>query len=712
MLNSILLSVSADSTFYEKWSDILTNKGIFNDGLRIFLWGLAKVFAWICDACEKLLIMANKAIGFIYSDKVVEFISQWRFIIIGILIIAVLFFGINMIVNKKQDRSKLLQNFAIAACVLIGLSSFIPTLGKNTANWSKSLISSNSSSSAEIIKGAVIDLYYLDANNFSNSAAKTKNKISSKRIMNIDPTEAITSSDDVSNPKVFSYRLSYDKDGKPVLDEIDDSGFSWNNDPYYRYSIDFTTIYITLFATAIVMIFTAFKVVKIVFDIIVHQILAVVLAAGDWASGQKLKEVIKSLFALFFSVFMCSVMMKLYFLFSAWTSSNIDSGVARALLLVFAAFAVIDGPNIVEKIFGIDAGLASTFRSVSTLFFATSGMTRLTHGLTHGASSLVRGAAHGAGGAGGFFKGLTNSIKNAESSVSDNKQSIADSVANQNSKSISSDNSSSNSKNSNAHTASNANQNKEDNLNLKGSNNTSEQNASSADNTNENNENSKTIANAAADNLSSDKSPGIADSSVQDGRRNTSNIPDTVDTNDKHSNPIANEASEKTSSGNNPNLSDSVQKNNTRSYPTVSENQRNDKFNSNNNPSSADNPFGESKAAEQDNILGQQSSPINSSNEGNTDKNSIANASAEPLKADNKPVMPEVTGKKENSISNSANNGTPKSNFDYLDNKARNPRSVLGAGVRGYKGGHYVGEKIGNAATKIAKKHNLKGDEK
>lgn len=161
-----------------------------------------------------------------------------------------------------------------------------------------------------------------------------------------------------------------------------------------------------------------------------------------------------------------------------------------------------------------------------------------------------------------------------------------------------------------------------------------------------------------------------------------------------------------------PNLSESVQKDHTRSCPTASENQRSDNLNSNSNPSSADNPFRESKAAEQDNVLGQQSSPINSSDEGNTDKDSIANASAEPLKTDNKPVMPETTGKKVNSISNSANNGTPKSNFDYLDNKARNPRSVLGAGVRGYKSGHFVGEKIGNAATKITRKHNLKGDEK
>ena len=650
MFNSILLSVSADPKFYEEWSDVFKNKGIFADGFRTFLWGLVKVFAFICDACEKLLVMANKAISFIFSDKVVQFISQWRFVIIGVLIIAVLFFGITMIVNSKQDRSKLLQNMVIAACVLIGLSSFIPTLGKNTAKWSKDLISTNSSSSAEIIKGAVTDLYYLDANNFSKKAATTKNNISSKRIMNIDPTEDITSSDDVSNPKIFSYSLSYDKNGKPILNEIDDSGFSWNNDTYYRYSIDFTTIYITLFATAIVMIFTAFKVVKIVFDIIVHQILAVILAAGDWASGQKLKEVIKSLFALFFSVFMCSVMMKLYFLFSAWTSSNIESGIARALLLVFAAFAVIDGPNIVEKIFGIDAGLASTFRSVSTLFFATSGLTRLAKGTVHGASSLVRGVAHGSAGAGGFVRGLSTSIKNAGNSSSENNQNIADSAADKNNYSNPADKSSDNNKNQATSTLNSKNPKEQGNSHINSNSNiTNNQNTSSEPE----GENHKSIANTASENGGTEKNSGIADAAAQ----------------------------------NNPEIANSSTQKNISSTSEQTDSEK------------------KSNIADKDKL------PEASDHNGSDGNRSIANASSEQSKTDKSSNIPETRNQPEKSVSNSANNKSQTNNYDFIENKARNPRSVIGAGARGYKNGQYFGEKIGNAATKIARKRNARGDE-
>lgn len=408
-MQAFLISVSADAAFYEKWSNILSNKGIVWDVLRSIGWLIVKLLVTICDACEKLLGYANKSLSFITSPSVIQFISEWKYVIYGVLIIAILFFGINLIVNRKLEKSKLLQNIVIAVLVLMCSTTAVVQLTNNTKSFSLELLNTSSSTSAEkVIKDSITDLYYLDANDFSNEAAEQKNIIPASSIINIDITEDIKSSDDVLNPDVFKYKYNINgKNGNQELEEIDDGGIvDFNNNTYYRYHIDYTTIYITLFATAIVMIFTAFKVVKIVFDIIVHQILATLMAAGDWASGQKLKEVIKSLFALFFSVFMCSVMMKLYFMFAAWTSSNISSGAARGFILAFAAFAVIDGPNIVEKIFGIDAGLASTFRSVSTLFFATSGALRMAHGASHAMSNVIRGTAHAGGNVGGFIDAI------------------------------------------------------------------------------------------------------------------------------------------------------------------------------------------------------------------------------------------------------------------------------------------------------------------
>lgn len=111
----------------------------------------------------------------------------------------------------------MLSNIAIAVCVLIGIATVIPQLSTRTADWSQSLLDSYSSSSETIIQGATTDLYYMDANDFSDEAAEKKNNLSATQIMNINPVEVISPSDDVINKDVFSYRLNYDKTAHLLL---------------------------------------------------------------------------------------------------------------------------------------------------------------------------------------------------------------------------------------------------------------------------------------------------------------------------------------------------------------------------------------------------------------------------------------------------------------------------------------------------------------
>lgn len=543
-MNYFLLSVSANGDFYEKWADVLENQSIFRSVMRTIGWIIIKGLMYICNACEDLLVTANTAINFITSKGVTNFIKDWRMIIIGILIISIIIFGIAMISNHKQDRSKLFQNIVIAVIVLMGLTTAISQLTTNTSDYVSTLLDFKTSTSAErVLKSSIIDVYYLDAHDFSDEALEKKNGFSASRISNIDPTEDIQSDDDVSNPDIFKNRLKYDDNGTPIIVEIDDGGLvDFNNDTYYRYKIDFITIFVTLLSTAIVMFFISFKVIKIVFDIIVHQILAIIMAAGDWSSGQKLKEVIKSLFALFFSVFMCSVMMKLYFLFSTWTSTNIANGTARALLLLFAAFAVIDGPNIVEKLFGVDAGLSSTFRSVSTLFFASRGLAGMAKGAVGVANSAARGLAHAGGATGGIIGGFRNAYNGYENSGRANN-SISDAATqNKGSKSNVGDSSAKTNSNNERSTSHGSKDSKLNNANLNSKINTENKADISGsynqkdDNLNLNGDTGNSSANDTSSNISSDISKSsksnnnsIANSASKNGNNSGSNIPTYVE---------------------------------------------------------------------------------------------------------------------------------------------------------------------------------------
>lgn len=451
-----LMSVNANADLYEKLSNILSNKFIFKDFFRWIGWEITTLLAKLCNACEELYKYANSTLSFIYSDNVANFIEQWKYAIYAVLIISLIIFGISLMTNKKPERNKLLSGVFIAIIVLTGLTNSMQSITDKVSDYSGELIGSNSTSAELVIKNAIVDLYYVESYDFSDQAIKQGNQLSTDRILNIDPNSTIKATDQgLSNPDFFTKKLDDDKNGNPILLDIDDGGITdLNNDTYYRYHIDYTTILLTLSATAIVMVFTSFKVVKIMYEIIVNEILALLLAAGDWAEANKLKEVVKSLFALFFSVFMCSVMIHIYFIYSAFISDTVDNAIVRGLLLVFGAFAVIDGPNIVEKIFGVDAGLASTFRSVSTLFFAARGLGSLANAGTHLAGSAVRGAAHAAGGVAGLFSGIKNGINNAKggaSGESKSSQEKGNNVSNQNadSKNGNKNNSASNSSNPN-----------------------------------------------------------------------------------------------------------------------------------------------------------------------------------------------------------------------------------------------------------------------
>ena len=562
-----LLSVSISTDLYERLSHILSNKFLPKDFFRWLGWQIARLLALLCNACEDLYKYANKTLSFIYSDKVVQFISEWKYAIYAVLIISLILFGIALMTNKKTERHKLLSGVFIAIVVLTGLTNSMQTLTDKVAEYSTELIGTSSTSAELVIKNSIVDLYYVEAYDFSDVAIEQGNQFNTNKILSIDPNSTIKASDNgLTNPDFFTKKIGHDKNGDSILVDIDDGGITdLNNDTYYRYYIDFTTIFFTLAATAIVMIFTSFKVVKIMYEIIVNEILALLLAAGNWSEANKLKEVIKSLFTLFFSVFMCSVMIHIFFIYSAYISNTVNNKIARGFLLVFGAFAVIDGPNIVEKIFGVDAGLSSTFRSVSTMFFAARGLASAASGATHLAGNAIRGTAHAAGAGGGFIGSFKSALNNAKNGASGEG----------NSGSIHGNNSS---------------------------------------------------------NAGSDKSN-------QDGSRNN----------------IA-------SNGSKANSTDQNKQKNTGSD--------NSKGNNISQPTNSDHP----------------SIANNSSSSGSSDRQNLSSAN---------------------------NNASSQSGFDYADYKSRNPRSVIGAGVRGNRKGNYFGEKLGNKTASISnsvKNKNAKGD--
>lgn len=94
-------------------------------------------------------------------------------------------------------------------------------------------------------------------------------------------------------------------------------------------------------------------------------------------------------------------------------------GIAGVILLIAGSFAVIDGPNIVEKLFGIDAGIQSGFKMIAGTYAALKTGGAIAKGAAQGASLAAgvatkggAGALAGAAGVVGLGKGISKGLSN------------------------------------------------------------------------------------------------------------------------------------------------------------------------------------------------------------------------------------------------------------------------------------------------------------
>lgn len=127
----------------------------------------------------------------------------------------------------------------------------------------------------------------------------------------------------------------------------------------YRYTIDWLPLFISLIATCLVYFFISFKSATLIWDLVVNNILLYIFAAGDMTNGRRTREILKSIFSIFMTLIFIYVDLQVFLMSQNFLNTvGIESTLMKSLILIFFAYACIDGPNILQKIFGIDAGLS------------------------------------------------------------------------------------------------------------------------------------------------------------------------------------------------------------------------------------------------------------------------------------------------------------------------------------------------------------------
>lgn len=170
----------------------------------------------------------------------------------------------------------------------------------------------------------------------------------------------------------------------------------------YRYSVNWGSLMIELIATALVFFFLSFKTATLIWELAVNHILLYVFAAGDLTSGRKVREVLKSMVSIVATIIFAYIDLQVFLIACDYLDSVAGDGTLSsfqsALIKIFFAYACIDGPAILEKVFGIDAGLK---RPAAVLAGAAAlGMKALKTG-----AKATKGAIKGSAAIGGYMAG-------------------------------------------------------------------------------------------------------------------------------------------------------------------------------------------------------------------------------------------------------------------------------------------------------------------
>ena len=387
---------------------VLELGNVFESCIRWLGWGLVTLLAKLVNGIESTSNRVYTINGFFDSAEVNQLVDKYEPLVWIILAISIGILGFRIIFNRQQNRNELPSNILFSILVVVLLSTFMTKMNDITKIAIGSINNTNQSITDTLVKESLYDIYYLDDNDFNLEGEK--NNISADSIYNIDINEAIDASE-VKDSDLFKKKIIFKENGDKKLVKLEKGWFSID-EMYYRYNIDFISVIISLGAIGVAFICIMLKVIRLLFELAFNKFFITLLAFADISDGKRLKEMVKHIISIFIVIFITAVLTNMYMLYNSWITRSLvanglgNNGILKILFIVGGAIAVIDGPNLVERILGIDAGLKSAWGTLMAGYGLAKGALNSGKLLSGGISKLGNGLALGMAGASGAMSGM------------------------------------------------------------------------------------------------------------------------------------------------------------------------------------------------------------------------------------------------------------------------------------------------------------------
>ncbi len=375
------------------------------------------------DALGEGVSQMYQLMNFWDSQAVRNFIDPYRPVVISLMTLAMLWIAFRLIGDPKKDKQKIVNNILMAILMFVGLPFFMGKAGELVSAGREGL-QQPSEATLQIFKDNITDLYTIDKQGWQYPS----NDVGVNDIQKIQNLNLLDISEEVDTDLHLFKESPLSKEGKETLTkkvlEVNGEaklakmkGITKWDEAYYRYSWHPWYIFLELLAYGLVLVFTIFKTAKICYEIAAIRVLSYGVTLTDLENGQRNKTLLFKIRDSFIVLYLLSVLLNIFVLYMT-SVRELSLEKPWDIIAIFAgAMAAIDGPNIVEQLFGIDAGLSSVGRSLvgftQSSMAATSAGKAMASGVSKSMQTAksvggkaVRGATNAGAGLGGLLKGF------------------------------------------------------------------------------------------------------------------------------------------------------------------------------------------------------------------------------------------------------------------------------------------------------------------
>lgn len=426
----------SDSEILEKLLEFEENLSLGMFIVNIFrwmMWIFIKGLAWIVDQLENITDQILLLKGFYNDPAFAEFVNTIKPVLVVLFALNLLFIGYLLILQKKFDREGVLINVVMALAIIILLGSGMGKVDKFTDSAVSAIKSEEEEGTlaSEVLQKNIRDISLYDLDGWTTPDLEEKNNLETEFVTDININSYLAEGVEVTKDNelsekgvsILTHKVETLGDGSRKIMEIESGDWitKITKEYYYRYTVNWFTTMVTLGIMAFVLISVSIKMAKLFFELAFNYLIAGIVAPLDMHSGQKIKTIIQNILSIFAVVIMIFLSLKVYMIGTVFIADKLE-GIPYLIAMVGFAMAVIDGPNIVERLFGLDAGLKSGWGTLVGGYALAKGATAVASGTAKGVAKGASALAGGTAGMVGMAKGLKGSGNNANISEQSNDQ--------------------------------------------------------------------------------------------------------------------------------------------------------------------------------------------------------------------------------------------------------------------------------------------------